>query len=464
MAIYGQSWRGGGNMSFRNPMAKAAMNNNPMGNQQTLKPQDISAYKQAAQPWALQQSTAYQPGPAMSPVSAIKAPRPSMSPGFGDQIPDYSSAPSPAIPTANPQTPSPQRMSLNPASMQNQGIIQNPAMASQAFSLERARQYQANRQATPAAPQYINPEFRAGQANMQRLNRSMAQTLNRPLQRRADAIAGVQPGPMINPNAARNVLMGQNPDADLSMRPMTIPGMKFDSQQNAMVRSSPYEARGIQPGSLRQDPIMAFEKFDNPDDFRVATGGTPMIPFGSKGGQVSGGNPMSQAGISSVANARIARAARLNGVTSSGIDQWRKTSPIAQTIRGNADTRIANLPQNAASQVQPVTAQAPATAPQDPAAVLQVQPNQNTGVKNWSDIGTPQTNSVSPIQRIGTNEIAVPQGVPVEGRDYPAKFMKNPGFTPQIQQNWGPLPPRPPITYQQPTFRNLFRQATGIFQ
>lgn len=452
MAIYGQSWRGGGNMSFRNPMAKAAMNNNPQGNQQTLKPQDIFAYKQAAQPWALQQSTAYQPGPAMSPVSAIKAPRPSMPPGFSDQMPDYSSAPSPAIPTANPQTPSPQGMSLNPASMQNQGIIQNPAMASQAFSLERARQYQANRQSAAATvPQYINPEFRAGQANMQRLNQSMAQTLNRPLQRRADAIAGVQPGPMINPNAARNVLMGQNPDADLSMRPLNLPPRNM------------YEANGIKPGEFRNNPSVAMNAFPDSDNFRVATGGMAMYPPGS-GGQVSGGNPMSQAGISSVANARIARAARLNGVTSSGIDQWRKTSPIAQTIRGNADTRIANLPQNAAPQVQPVTAQAPATAPQDPAAVLQVQPNQNTGVKNWSDIGTPQTNSVSPIQRIGTNEIAVPQGVPVEGRDYPAKFMKNPGFTPQVQQNWGPLPPRPPITYQQPTFRNLFRQATGIFQ
>lgn len=451
MAIYGQSWRGGGNMSFRNPMAKAAMNNNPMGNQQTLKPQDISAYKQAAQPWALQQSTAYQPGPAMSPVSEIKAPRPSMPPGFGDQIPDYSSAPSPAIPTANPQTPSPQGMSLNPASMQNQGIIQNPAMASQAFSLERARQYQANRQATPAAPQYINPEFRAGQANMQRLNQSMAQTLNRPLQRRADAIAGVQPGPMINPNAARNVLMGQNPDADLSMRPLNLPPRNM------------YEANGINPGEFRNNPSVAMNAFPDSDNFRVATGGMAMYPPGS-GGQVSGGNSMSQAGISSVANARIARAARQRGVTSSGIDQWRKTSPIAQAIQSNADTRIANLPQNPAPQVQPVTAQAPATAPQDPAAVLQVQPNQNTGVKNWSDIGTPQTNSVSPIQRIGTNEIAVPQGVPVEGRDYPAKFMKNPGFTPQVQQNWGPLPPRPPITYQQPTFRNLFRQATGIFQ
>lgn len=451
MAIYGQSWRGGGNMSFRNPMAKAAMNNNPQGNQQTLKPQDISAYKQAAQPWALQQSTAYQPNPPMSPAGAIKAPKSLLPPGFGDQMPDYNSAPSPAISTANPQTPSPQGMSMNPASMQNQGIIQNPAMASQAFSLERARQYQANRQATPAAPQYINPEFRAGQANMQRLNQSMAQTLNRPLQRRADAIAGVQPGPMINPNAARNVLMGQNPDADLSMRPLNLPPRNM------------YEANGIKPGEFRNNPSVAMNAFPDSDNFRVATGGMAMYPPGS-GGQVSGGNPMSQAGISSVANARIARAARLNGVTSSRIDQWRKTSPIAQTIRGNADTRIANLPQNAAPQVQPVTAQAPATAPQDPAAVLQVQPNQNTGVKNWSDIGTPQTNSVSPIQRIGTNEIAVPQGVPVEGRDYPAKFMKNPGFTPQVQQNWGPLPPRPPITYQQPTFRNLFRQATGIFQ
>jgi len=452
MAIYGQSWRGGGNMSFRNPMMKAAMNNNPQGNQQTLKPQDISAYKQAAQPWALQQSTAYQPNPPMSPAGAIKAPKSLLPPGFGDQMPDYSSAPSPAISTTNPQTPSPQGMSMNPASMQNQGIIQNPAMASQAFSLERARQYQANRQSAAAtAPQYINPEFRAGQANMQRLNQSMAQTLNRPLQRRADAIAGVQPGPMINPNAARNVLMGQNPDADLSMRPLNLPPRNM------------YEANGIKPGEFRNNPSVAMNAFPDSDNFRVATGGMAMYPPGS-GGQVSGGNPMSQAGISSVANARIARAARLNGVTSSGIDQWRKTSPIAQTIRGNADTRIANLPQNAAPQVQPVTAQAPATAPQDPAAVLQVQPNQNTGVKNWSDIGTPQTNSVSPIQRIGTNEIAVPQGVPVEGRDYPAKFMKNPGFTPQVQQNWGPLPPRPPITYQQPTFRNLFRQATGIFQ
>jgi len=288
-------------MSFRNPMAKAAMNNNPMGNQQTLKPVNSS-----------------------------------------------------------PQ------------------------------------------------PQYINPTLQAGQANLQRLNQSMAQTLNRPLQRRADAIAGVQPGPMINPNAARNVLMGQNPDANLSMRPMTIPGMKFDPQQNAMVRSSPYEARGIQPGSLRQDPIMAFEKFNNPDDFRVATGGTPMIPFGSKGGQVSGGNPMSQAGISSVANARIARAARLNGVTSSGIDQWRKTSPIAQTIRGNADTRIANLPQNAAPQVQPVLTQQqnPAIAP-----TSQVQPSQVAGMGDWDSVVNPPAISV-PETPVAPPPTASPNAAP----------------------------------------------------
>lgn len=450
--IYGQSWRGGGNMSFRNPMAKAAMNNNPMGNQQTLKPQDISAYKQAAQPWALQQSTAYQPGPAMSPVSAIKAPRPSMPPGFGDQMPDYSSAPSPAIPTANPQTPSPQGMSLNTPSMQSQGVIQNPALSAQAFGLERARQYQANRQATPAAPQYINPEFRAGQANMQRLNQSMAQTLNRPLQRRADAIAGVQPGPMINRNAARNVLMGQSPDADLSMRPLNLPPRNM------------YEANGINPGEFRNNPSVAMNAFPDSDNFRVATGGMAMYPPGS-GGQVSGGNSMSQAGISSVANARIARAARQRGVTSSGIDQWRKTSPIAQTIQSNADTRIANLPQNPAPQVQPVTVQsAPTTIPQTPAVVQQAQSNQNAGINNWPDSGTLQTNPVSPIQRTGTNEIIVPQGRIVEGRDYPAKYMMNPGFSPKVQQNWRPLPPRPPITYKQPTFGNLYRQAIGIFQ
>lgn len=377
MAIYGQSWRGGGNMSFRNPMSKAAMNNNPQGNQQTLKPQDIAAYKQAAQPWALQQSTAYQPGPAMSPAGAIKAPKPLLPPGFGDQMPDYSSAPSPAIPSVNPQTPSPQGMSLNPPSMQNQGIIQNPAMASQAFGLERARQYQANRSAASAtAPQYVNPEFRAGQANMQRLNQSMAQTLNRPLQRRADAIAGVQPGPMINSNAARNVLMGQNPDADLSMRPLNLPPRNM------------YEANGIKPGEFRNNPSVAMNAFPDSDNFRVATGGMAMYPPGS-GGQVSGGNPMSQAGISSVANARIARAARLNGVTSSGIDQWRKSSPIAQTIRGNADTRIANLPQNLVPQVQPVTAQVSA-----PAMAPQAQQAQIAGMGDWDSVVNPPAMSV----------------------------------------------------------------------
>lgn len=268
MAIYGQSWRGGGNMSFRNPMAKAAMNNNPMGNQQTLKPVNSS-----------------------------------------------------------PQL------------------------------------------------QYVNPTLQAGQANLQRLNQSMAQTLNRPLQRRADAIAGVQPGPMINPNAARNVLMGQNPDADLSMRPLNLP------QKNM------YEANGIKPGEFRNNPSVAMNAFPDSDNFRVATGGMAMYSPGS-GGQVSGGNPMSQAGISSVANARIARAARQRGVTSSGIDQWRKTSPIAQTIRGNADTRIANLPQNPAPQVQPVTVQsAPAIAPQ-------VQPTQVAGMGDSDSVVNPPAMSV----------------------------------------------------------------------
>ena len=319
MAIYGQSWRGGGNMSFRNPMAKAAMNNNPMGNQQTLKPVNSS-----------------------------------------------------------PQ------------------------------------------------PQYVNPTLQAGQANLQRLNQSMAQTLNRPLQRRADAIAGVQPGPMINPNAARNVLMGQNPDANLSMRPMTIPGMKFDSQQNAMVRSSPYEARGIQPGML---PILkpeadaaratqyrnqwenrtGTENVMSPMEYSVATNGYGQAMYSpGSGGQVSGGNPMSQAGISSVANARIARAARLNGVTSSGIDQWRKTSPIAQTIRGNADTRIANLPQNAAPQVQPVLTQQ-----QNPAIVptSQVQPSQVAGMGDWDSVVNPPAISV-PETPVAPPPTASPNAAP----------------------------------------------------
>lgn len=189
----------------------------------------------------------------------------------------------------------------------------------------------------PAGPQYSNPAIQAGQSNLRNLNQSIAQSLNRPIQRRNDTIAGVQPGPMINPNAARNVLMGQDPDADLSMRPLNIPGMKFDPNRNAMVKQSPYEARGITPGAYAAAPEMAFEKFTNPDDFRVATGGMASVP------PPPARSIKPQNIQASLDNARMARAARMRGVTSAGIDQWRKTSPIALGIQQASPDRLAML-------------------------------------------------------------------------------------------------------------------------
>jgi hypothetical protein len=133
---------------------------------------------------------------------------------------------------------------------------------------------------------------------------------------------------LINPNAARNVLMGQSPDANTAMRPLNIPGMKLEG--NRMVPMDSYESRGVIAGSQPDLlPEVARANGMRSDDFRVVTGKAMYAPNSPEvlNNTISGGVN------SSTLNARMARAARMRGVTSAGIDQWRASSPMAAAMR-----------------------------------------------------------------------------------------------------------------------------------
>lgn len=340
MAIYGQSWRGGGNMSFRNPMAKAAMNNNPMGNQQTMRPSELAVPPQPLGMANLAKPTQSAGGMALKGVVAGIQANPATQPSYGTGRSPYSS----------------------------------DLIAPTGVALGMNRAESARQGAMLSTPQYRSPVAQNGLGGMGQQPRPFSQNgirVDMPRQ------------PLINQGIAAG-LGGQNQ-----------PG-------------GAYRARGIQPGSLRQDPIMAFEMFDNPDDFRVATGGMAMIP------PPAARSVKPEYVQNSLDNARIARAARMRGVTASGIDQWRAQSPYAQGILKQSPARLAALRE----RMQPAAAPVPAIAPQvqpiapQTSAVVQ-QPPQDSGMNNWSS-ATPQVQPIAPNVQAGVPQVQPDAQIPVD--------------------------------------------------
>lgn len=313
MAIYGQSWRGGGNMSFRNPMAKAAMNNNPMGNQQTLKPAAMTGAT-TAPGWA----------PISNPVGDALFPSTS---GGGSPPAIRPPAPPAVRPPGGP-----------PANIQRPNLPLVPRVG-----------------LTGVTPIPVRPS-----------KEQMGQLLS--LIGIPQATATQQPSP--TPLAANPAAMSQpSQEMDFQPRPTPVPYSGYRSSM-APARPAPgqrlynpgggygVDGRGIVPGAGIEGP-----KRENmsPDEYRVLQGGKPLYSPADINPNVL--QPQSPQTIqNSINNARIARAARMRGVSSSGIDQWRRTSQIAQAIAARqpqmappaAPENQFELASNTSPQINPV--------------------------------------------------------------------------------------------------------------
>lgn len=318
-------------------------NNNMFGNQQSMRPNFFDAMQQANIRRKMQI-----PPPTGNPTQS-NLPNPSV------QSPV-------AMGMAGLQRPSFMTSGSNSQSLYTQRPIGQGVMQQR-----MANNMSAASRGAGSVPQYINPTGRAIQSQLAQSNQSLAGTLNQRLDRRFDLNPGATAesnvqrqlaGGMIPTSSgfqprqdtgeARNVLAGQPMGLNREITGMNIPGMRFDPRQNAMVRSSPYEARGIQPGSLRQDPIMAFEKFENADDFRVATDGMAAIAPGaapttnwSKRMEPQTLDQTGNTGLnSSYANTRMARMARRNGFGSAASFQNFMNQYNARQNKGAANATV----------------------------------------------------------------------------------------------------------------------------
>lgn len=298
-------------------------NNNMFGNQQSMRPNFMGAM-QRRQSWMDRGA-----GNMSRPVSNA---------GYADVgTPKWGVRPA-AYPFPSPVLS--QEQMAAPQNSISSSTTTKPQQPQQPTVMPLQQRQQQWRQIAASTPPYINPTGRAIQSQLAQSNQSLAGSLNSRLDRRFDVNPGATAEsnvqrqlaggmiptssgfqPRIDTGEARNVLAGQPMGLNRKVTGMNIPGMRFDPRQNAMVRSSPYEARGIQPGSLRQDPIMAFEKFENADDFRVATDGMAAIAPGaapttnwSRRMEPQTLDQTGNTGLnSSYANTRMARMARRNG-------------------------------------------------------------------------------------------------------------------------------------------------------
>jgi hypothetical protein len=258
-------------------------NNNPFGNQRTLRPMGF--------PGMISMGAAnYQEG--------FRPHSPKQYAGMRSSLPNVSANPLAASGLYSPK----QAFRPNTPQSTYQGGMDNIL----------SRQMYRNNQPEPARAAQPSPmdqmqgmvnRLRPNQDLMNNLNARMTQTLNRPVDRMRNDAAGVSNAinpAMLNPanpnsfvpsgqnsggllprqntQMARNVMMGQSPTADTSMRALNIPGMRMEG--NRMVRMNPYESRGVMPNSMNQ--TQAALAYDNPDDFRVATGGKPMVPYAGR--------------------------------------------------------------------------------------------------------------------------------------------------------------------------------------
>lgn len=295
MAVYGRPWQGvSGSLgtaaySFRNPTTKASMNNNPMGNQASMTP-------------------------TASPVSTMPEPSP-----VGDMLyrPSPGGGSPPAIPTNRPIATRPPAQP--PANRPPSGLPALGALASRAM---------------PTVSLMPSRNMLESFANATGLN----SLVPRPGQQQPIRPALEQPAaPAIN-----------QPIAEPEMQFTRPSPVQYAGFRSSMSQASPqpgqrlynpnggYGAagRGIVPNAGIVGP-----KRENmsPDEYRVLQGGKPLFTPGDMNPSLmarpNDPNAISGGPSSSTMNARIARAARMRGVTSAGIDQWRASSPMALAMR-----------------------------------------------------------------------------------------------------------------------------------
>lgn len=409
----GQSWRRAERvqgMSSRKPTTTAPMNNNPMGNQQTMTPQNAGSMAMPIAPTA-----------PVSPVSPSPAPqlpmvRPTSPPGnIPPSTPANISNASPQgqiQPTTRPniripgnrgplQLPGPVSMPMTTVSPMpsrsmaqsdfgralvdntlnsapQAGVLQpgarNPAMTADPFdgtefedsatprsagvtdwnSSATERQFAQTDQAMRGFEGMVE-RLIPGAQNIRNQQQSLAQNLNRPVERNRIIAAGGNPvinpdllnpanpngvvpnrmgglSPRINTSEAANVLRGQAPGTDTTMRPLNIPGTYMDqngTQRRLYNPGGGYGAngQGIIPGSERlpNDPQainaargQAFQTGMSPDEFRVLSGGRALVPPQKLRPTPSVGDGL----LTRTPEQRMTRMARQRGVRAADIPAW----------------------------------------------------------------------------------------------------------------------------------------------
>jgi hypothetical protein len=288
----------GGGMSMRNPMSRAPMNNNPMGNQTSMaynptpnpsgysmdptSGQTFSNFRgNIAQNQSRQADAIRQFNQSGNPALNNQM-RPSPNRGGGmsmqPQMPNGSNAFQGGIPKAPSAAQSPSFMPDGPNAFQNMqagplpGYLNRPSGSPMSgpprpFGLQGIQRPpvppQQPFQATPANPPGYWPRTQEQQSGLDGLQ-SMAERVgdaktqawsdrrmeqnpmsigpeNAPgyYQRTMSGDPIYGQGGIGSQRAAQNVLMGQPRDADTRMRGLNIPGMQFDPNTNSMVRTPP---------------------------------------------------------------------------------------------------------------------------------------------------------------------------------------------------------------------------------
>lgn len=474
-------------MSSRNPTTSAPMNNNPMGNQQTMTPQNAATMVPPVAPFA-----PTSPLPPASPAPQLPMVRPASPPA---NIPPSGVATG-NIQPSNPGTsletqtqPKPQRIRIpgsrglpfapsNPMltvspmpsrsmaqsdfgralidntlnSAPQTGVLQpgarNPAMTADPFDGPNEFEASADPRSagrtdwnSPATERQFAQTDQAmrgfegmverlipGAQNIRNQQQSLAQNLNRPVERNRMIAAGGNPvinpdllnpanpngvvpnrmgglSPRMNTSEAANVLRGQAPGTNTTMRPLNIPGTYMD--QNGVQRrlynpGGGYGAngQGIVPGSERlpNDPQainaargQAFQNGMSPDEFRVLSGGRALVPpqklrptpSVGDGLLTNNTDPNRQQAQPDRETARMTRMARQRGVRAADIPAWIDRRRAASQGFGMGGTPSADAMGAFAGGVSAIT---PGMAQQ---SVQQQQQQQKQQPSMWSSFFRP---------------------------------------------------------------------------
>ena len=265
------------NLSNRQPMSSAAMNNNPQGVQQVMQP--------VAAPSMPNGNDAFQPMTA--PAQTFAGSAAGRQPGMGMMSP-------------------PQSAQGRASDLRQQTSDSKWRMAQSA--------------ATPLAPTPSNPFFKPQGRDPQNPSQFAPQSVAPGSGNFVDR--GGQTQPRLGTSMARNVMSGQPAEGSPSFgRPMNIPGATQTLGGNVVSPPQRYGQEGVIPGANRgMTPFQGEAQGLSPDAFRVGTGGQPMVPYVPSGTPATDGRTARQ---TTIAN----RNARARGVRGSDVAEWRATSP-----------------------------------------------------------------------------------------------------------------------------------------